>query len=162
VESEFVRRAEPRDADTVVALVAGAGLPVDGVLDGAGGSAGESASEFFVAVRAAEIVGCCGLEVYGGDALLRSLAVAEGERGRGTGARLVERALSEARRLGLESVTLLTTSASGYFPRFGFREVGREDVPAGVRESGEFRGVCPSTATVMILRFDGMAGRSPG
>jgi N-acetylglutamate synthase-like GNAT family acetyltransferase len=88
------------------------------------------------------------------DGLLRSVAVAGDERGRGTGARLVERALSNALGRGLHTVTLLTTTAADYFPRFGFREVGRDDVPSSVRASDEFRSVCPSTATVMIVSFE--------
>jgi amino-acid N-acetyltransferase len=144
VETEVIRRAGDRDADAIVALVAGAGLPLDGLLEG----------DLFVAEREARIVGCCGLEIHGGDALLRSVAVADDERGRGTGARLVERALADALERGLHSVTLLTTTAPGYFPRFGFREVSRDGVPAGVRESEEFRSVCPSTATCMSLRLD--------
>jgi amino-acid N-acetyltransferase len=150
VENETIRRAEAADRDAIVTLVTGAGLPQEGVLDEAGA--------FFVAVRGSRIVGCCGLEVYGGDALLRSVAVAGEERGRGTGARLVEHAISDARERGLASVTLLTTTASGYFPRFGFREAGRDLVPARVRESEEFRSVCPSTATVMLLGLDGASG----
>jgi amino-acid N-acetyltransferase len=145
VETEVIRRAEAGDTDAIVALVAGAGLPLEGIR--------EQSVEFFVAEREARIVGCCGLELYGVDALLRSVAVTDGERGRGTGARLVERALAHALDRGLGTVTLLTTSASGYFPRFGFHEVARGDVPAGVRDSEEFRSVCPSTATCMFLRL---------
>lgn len=136
-----VRRAEPRDAAAIVALVAGAGLPVGGVA--------ERAADFFVAERAGEVVGACGLETYGPDALLRSVAVSDRERGRGVGRRLVERALSEALERELSSVVLLTTTAPDYFRRFGFREVERGDLPAGVRSSEEFRSLCPSTATVM-------------
>ena len=150
MESEIVRRASAREADAVAALVAGAGLPVEGVRD--------HAVELFVAVRGSRIVGCCGLELYGPDALLRSVAVADEARGRGTGARLVRHAISDARERGLTSVTLLTTTARDYFPRFGFREVGRDDVPAGVRGSREFLSLCPSTATVMLLALDGASG----
>jgi amino-acid N-acetyltransferase len=144
--SEIIRRAEARDLEAIVAIVAGASLPVNGVR--------EFRSEFFVSVRDGRVVGCCGLELYGGDALLRSVAVLDDERGRGTGARLVARALADARGRSLRSIALLTTTASGYFARFGFREVGREVVPAAVRASAEFRSVCPSTAACMLLVLD--------
>ena len=146
METDTIRRARGSDRDAIAALVAGAGLPREGVLD--------EASVFFVAERGSQVVGCCGLEVYGEDALLRSVAVADGVRGRGTGARLVERAIADARGRGLASVILLTTTAAGYFPRFGFRDVARDDVPPRVRESDEFRSICPSTATVMRLALD--------
>jgi amino-acid N-acetyltransferase len=138
-----IRRAEARDRDAVVGLLAGAGLPVDGVAEHLG--------DFYVAVRGGEIVGSCGLEVYGPNALLRSVAVSGEERGCGTGRRLVECALADATERGLESVVLLTTSASGYFRRLGFREIGRGEAPGGVRASKEFSHLCPSTATVMRL-----------
>jgi amino-acid N-acetyltransferase len=138
-----IRRAGAEDRDAVVALIERAGLPVEGV-------AGRLA-DFHVAVRGGRTVGACGLETYGPDALLRSVAVADDERGSGTGRRLVERALSDARERGLASVVLLTTSAADYFRRFGFEEVSRDDVSGGVRASGEFSHVCPSTATVMRL-----------
>ena len=150
MNDETIRRAEGSDTDAIVAIVAGAGLPVGGILEHAG--------EYFVAVRGSRVVGCCGLEIYGDHALLRSVAVTDAERGRGVGGRLVERALSHARELGLASVTLLTTTAPGYFPHFGFREVGRDEVPASVRDSEEFRSVCPSTATSMLLAL----GSAPG
>jgi amino-acid N-acetyltransferase len=154
VKTEIIRRAEARDSGALVALVGAAGLPLEGVMDGTG--------EYVVAERDGRLVGCYGIEVYGGDGLLRSVAVTGDERSRGLGARLVEHALSNARERGLRTVTLLTTSASGYFPRFGFREVGRDDTPEDVRASEEFRSVCPSTATVMVLRLESGATRMSG
>ena len=146
METDTIRRANASDRGAIAAIVAGAGLPHEGVLD--------ETSVFLVAERGSRVVGCCGLELYGDDALLRSVAVADAERGRGTGARLVEHAIADARGRGLASVFLLTTTAAGYFPRFGFREVARDDVPPRVRESDEFRSICPSTAAVMRLALD--------
>jgi amino-acid N-acetyltransferase len=146
VSDETIRRAEPGDVDAIVALVTSAGLPAEGVRDQPG--------DYFVVVRDARIVGCCGLERYGDDALLRSVAVDDGERGRGTGARLVNHALSTARASGVRSVTLLTTTAEGYFPKFGFRRIDRDAAPPPVRESEEFRTLCPSTAVVMSLELE--------
>jgi amino-acid N-acetyltransferase len=146
VGHEVIRPAGAADAVAIVDLVEGAGLPLEGVRENLG--------EFLVAERDGRVTGCCGLEIYGTDALLRSVAVAPSERGGGTGARLVERALSGAVERGLASITLLTTTAAGYFPRFGFREIDRGDVPDLVRESKEFLSVCPSTATCMSMRLD--------
>jgi amino-acid N-acetyltransferase len=147
VATEILRRADAHDADALVALVGDAGLPLDGVADGI--------AEFFVAERDSRLVGCCGLEDHGDDALLRSVAVVDEVRGRGVGARLVALALSTANERGLRSVTLLTTTAADYFTRFGFRAVDRDEVPERVRASDEFRSVCPSTAVAMLCRFDG-------
>ena len=44
---------------------------------------------------------------------------------------------------------LLTTTAEGWFPRFGFERIAREEVSEAVRGSVEFGGACPATAAVM-------------
>jgi amino-acid N-acetyltransferase len=45
---------------------------------------------------------------------------------------------------------LLTTTAEDFFARFGFRRTDRTQVPPSVRESREFQGACPTSATVMV------------
>jgi TrmH family RNA methyltransferase len=67
------------------------------------------------------------------------------------GESLVFDRIREARRQRLVSLHLLTVSAAGWFPRFGFREVPRDEVPGEIRGTGEFSVHCPSTATVMEL-----------
>jgi N-acetylglutamate synthase-like GNAT family acetyltransferase len=46
---------------------------------------------------------------------------------------------------------LLTTTAEAYFPSFGFTVTSRATVPDEIRATGEFRGACPESATVMCL-----------
>lgn len=95
------------------------------------------------------VVGVAGLELHGDFGLLRSVAVDEDYRGQGLAAALVEAALERAQRVGLRSVYLLTTSAHDYFVRRGFADVARDDAPAAIRESWEFKNGCPSTAAFM-------------
>ncbi|HEY3587088.1 MAG TPA: GNAT family N-acetyltransferase, partial [Myxococcaceae bacterium] len=78
-------------------------------------------------------------------------AVAENAGGRGVGAELVRAVLERARALGLRELYLLTTSAAGYFPRFGFERIGREALPSSLQASEEMRGACPSSAAAMRL-----------
>ncbi len=54
-----------------------------------------------------------------------------------------------AKRVELRSVYLLTTTARDYFARRGFADCPREEAPAAIRESWEFRTGCPSTAAFM-------------
>ena len=75
------------------------------------------------------VVGAAGLERYADGALLRSVVVDASAQGHGLGQRLTEAALALARDLCMPSVFLLTTTADGFFPRFGFERIGREDVP---------------------------------
>ena len=95
------------------------------------------------------VVGVAGLEVHGEDGLLRSVAVEAEYRGLGLAASLVEAALARAKRLQLRAVYLLTTTAREYFARRGFADCPREEAPAAIRESWEFRTGCPSTAAFM-------------
>jgi len=95
------------------------------------------------------VVGVAGLEIHGEDGLLRSVAVDPDYRGQGLAASLVEAAMQRAKRVQLRSVYLLTTSARDYFARRGFADCRREEAPAAIRESWEFRAGCPSTAAFM-------------
>jgi amino-acid N-acetyltransferase len=102
-----------------------------------------------VAESGADVVGVAGLEVCGGDALLRSVAVADEWRSRGLGRALVARVISDAEARGLHALYLLTTTADRYFPSFGFHRIARDEVPAPIRATKEFRDACPESATVM-------------
>ena len=102
-----------------------------------------------VAQRSARIVGCAALEVYGAAGLLRSVAVDEARRGAGLGHQLTQAALDLARARGLRTVYLLTTTAAGFFPHFGFREIARDEVDPAVQRSVEFTKACPADAVAM-------------
>lgn len=75
------------------------------------------------------IGGVCALHICWEDlAEIRSLAVAEGERERGIGRKLVKACLEEARQLGVSQVFLLTYIPP-YFERAGFRLVEKSTLP---------------------------------
>jgi N-acetylglutamate synthase-like GNAT family acetyltransferase len=143
------RKAEQSDFPAVEELLKTNDLPVDGVK--------ENFASFVVAEDGDRIVGAIGLELYDSVALLRSAVVAAEDRGTGVGRRLVEQILEFAERAGVDEIYLLTTSAEGYFPRFGFVHTTRAAVPAAVKASAEFRGACPDTAFVMERRVGSAA-----
>ena len=136
-----IEHATVDDGPAILQLLANSGLPVDGLLD--------HMHTAIVARDEGRVVGCAALEVYADGALLRSVAVDAAARGGGVGTQLTTAALDLASTLGLPVVYLLTTTAEGYFPRFGFQRVDRQQVPASVQTSVEFRSACPSTAIVM-------------
>jgi amino-acid N-acetyltransferase len=140
-----IDRATPADAVALLALMERAHLPTDGLashLDAA-----------FVAREGDRIVGSVAIEIYADGGLLRSVAVEADRRGTGLGARLTESAIEDARRRALPALYLLTTTAEHFFPRFGFERIGRDEVPASVQASVEFREACPASATVMRKRL---------
>ena len=139
VDAPSIRLARGSDRAAIERLLTAASLTLDGVAD----------VEFYVAERARSVVGCAGVEVRDGAALLRSVAVDRDSRGEGIGERLVQSVLDDAAARKLSPVVLLTATASAWFPRFGFAEITRSDVPASLLESAEFRGACPDTAVIM-------------
>ena len=136
-----IERGGRDDLAAVLALLERHGLPVDGA------AAIEDA--LVVARRDGDVAGAAGLELYADGALLRSVVVDASVQGQGIGQRLTEAALRLARTLGAPAVFLLTTTADGFFPRFGFERIGRDDVPESVRQSVEFQSACPASAIVM-------------
>jgi len=95
-------------------------------------------------------IGYAGLEVYGTDALLRSVVVDPARRRAGAGRSIVEATLAEARALGATRVYLLTTSAKAYFERLGFTAIERASAPAAILATRQAVGLCPSSAPLMV------------
>src|SRR5215470_15043098 len=98
-------------------------------------------------------VGFGGLEVFGSDALLRSLVTLPPLRQTGMGAAMVAVLEIEARALKCRAVYLLTTSDTNFFARLGYAACARDDVPAEVRTSRQFAALCPPTAKAMVKRI---------
>lgn len=99
------------------------------------------------------VIGVAGVEVYGPWGLFRSAAVDPAWRGQKLGAAMTWNRLDWARAQPLRGLFLLTETAAGYWPRFGFERIGRETAPALVRASPEWAGGCPATAVAMRLVF---------
>ena len=96
-----------------------------------------------------QLIGTAALEIYADGALLRSVAVKPRQQGRQLGHQLTDAALQLAANQGAHTVFLLTTTAERFFPKFGFEQIAREQVPASVRGSVEFQSACPASAIVM-------------
>jgi amino-acid N-acetyltransferase len=97
------------------------------------------------------LVGTGGLEIHGHYALLRSLSVKMGIRGKSVGTTITEFLLDEAKKKKLRAIFLLTETAKGFFEKKGFQEIKRDEVPNEVKASSEFSTVCPTSATAMVL-----------
>ena len=136
-----VIRPRPSLADAK-ALLAACNLP-DGDLTAA------HCEHFFYWGPANAPTGLVGLELFGDVALLRSLAVRADVRSSGMGTALVRHAESYGLSQGVRTLYLLTTTAEGYFPKFGFERIQRSDVPSSVQSSVEFTSACPASAVVM-------------
>ena len=136
-----LRPATRADLPAVEHLLRALDLPTAGVA--------EWVERFWIADHGGKAVGVVGLEQYGDEALLRSVAVDPSWRSAGLGRALVDAALRAARTAGAKEMYLLTTTAERYFARFGFVQIARNDVPGAVQQSVEFREACPASAVVM-------------
>lgn len=139
--------ATAADRDAVMELLTAQGLPLDGLAD--------HFETAVVARQGSRIVGSAALELYEDGALLRSVAVDPSVRSLGLGRRLTDAALDRARARHAPAVYLLTTTADGFFPRFGFTRITRDDVPESVKRSVEFQAACPASAIVMRKTMTG-------
>jgi len=148
-----IRAATRDDWPRIAGLLVAAELPLAGA---------EEHLECFILVLGGDaLLGCAALERYGWDGLLRSVAIAAEARGQGLGQALVHEALERARREGLHTITLLTTTAAAFFPRFGFQAIARDAAPCAVQDSVEFREACPASATVLLLHVAQMGDPLP-
>jgi amino-acid N-acetyltransferase len=136
-----VEPAGPADLEGILRLLRDNALPVDGLAD--------HLATALVVRNGDRIVGSAALEVYEEAALLRSVAVSPGLQHAGLGRSLTAAAIDLARQRRIPALFLLTTTADGYFPRFGFERVDRSQVPASVQGSVEFTSACPASAVVM-------------
>jgi arsenate reductase len=132
------------DLPAIEALVDASQLPTAVVAD-------HFPAGYVVARRGARVVGVAALEPHDDVALLRTVAINQDERGKGTGLALVADRLATAWRSGVHRVFLLTTTAPEFFRRFGFAEVDRASAPASLQASPEFGAICPASATCMAV-----------
>ncbi len=134
------------DLPEILTLLEASRLPVAGIREHLGSALG--------ARENGKLVGCAAVEIYGSAGLLRSVAVSEERRGEGLGQRLTEAALELARKRGVRNIYLLTTTASHFFPRFGFTAIPRSELDQALAQSEELRGACPASALAMRATLD--------
>ena len=137
----MIESATERDLPEIRALLGQLHLPLSGV--------DEHLPTMLVAREGQQIVGTAALEMYADGALLRSVAVEPRRQGMQLGHQLTDAALQLAAARGATTVFLLTTTAERFFPRFGFEQIARDEVPPSVRASVEFQSACPASAIVM-------------
>ena len=124
----------------IMGLLETSGLPVKDIADRV---------RLFVAEDSNSIVGTVGIEFEKDTGLLRSLAVDPNLKGRGLGKKLVFFIESFAKDHGVRELYLLTTTAETFFAGLNYKVTDRDQVPGFIKETTEFKGVCPASAVVM-------------
>jgi arsenate reductase len=141
-----VMPATVEDRAEVEALLRTADLPLDGL---------EACfpHDAILARLDGALVGVAGLERWGAFGLLRSVAVAEAQRGKGIAEALIAERLCIAKLDALSAVYLLTMGADRYFERFGFARVERAVLPAILGGSTQLTLPACSTAIAMVKQL---------
>ena len=129
------------DLDAIRRLLLAALLP--------SGDLGGPNQRFIVARQNGRVVGCAGLETFGEDGQLRSMAVHWTSRNSGLGTRIHEHLLFEAVKAGVRNLYVVTTTAADFFARQGYRKIQPADVPPGVVGSEEYTTFVPGGGVVM-------------
>lgn len=136
----LIAPASAEDRAEIDALMLSAALPLDGL----------DHTDLVLARIDGRLVGASGIEQWGGEWLLRSVAVATEHRSSGIAELLVRDRLCMAQLGGATSVHLLTTGARGYFERFGFTAIERATLPKALQQSTQLAISACSTATAMV------------
>lgn len=142
-----IRTPRADDLPALKTLLDNSGLPSSDITE-------EHLGNFIILGQAGRVAGCVGMEAHGEDALLRSLAVDTMMRGEGYGYRLLELMEQRARDEGVRRLYLLTTSAADFFAHHGYEKIDRASVPEAIRNTTQFAGICPASATCLYKPLD--------
>ncbi len=140
------RIASDEDGNAIRDFLERASLPTESI--------GKNSTDFYVAELDGSVAAVAGLEYYGSDALLRSVAVRPELRNRGLGNQIVDFMLSTARGQKSTRVVLLTETAERFFAKKGFTVVDRTSLKNdALSHSSEFAHACPKSAVCMVLNL---------
>jgi len=133
--------AIPEDLESIEALLQETDLTTDGISD--------YFQNYLVLKSGHSLFGVCGLEIYGTDGLLRSLAITPKFQKKGLGSTILEVMLDKARLLNIHTMYLLTNTAEDFYLKHGFMTIYREETPESIQISQEFAHLCPISSKVM-------------
>lgn len=136
----LLQEADQEQRQDIRALLSANGLPVSDLA---------STVKLFALTDQKQLMGSAGLELYGTNALLRSMSVIEHNKGRGLGKKICLAIEAMAKKAGIGVLYLVTTTAAGFFEKMGYLPVRRENLPADILSSAQFNGICPASATIM-------------
>ena len=108
---------------------------------------------FYVLTDGEKVMGSIGLEDDGQSGLLRSLSVEPEKRGNGYGNLLVDFLEDRANAKGIETLYLLTTTATAFFLQKNYVVISRSETPAFIQQTTEFNSTCPASAIIMKKNF---------
>ena len=108
----------------------------------------------FVVEKGSEHVGYFGIELFGDNALFRSMIVLPEFRDQGYGEGIWKLALAMLKENSVHDVYLLTNTAAPFFKKQNFEEYDRGAVPKTIALTSEFVDFCPEDSVCMHYTID--------
>ena len=133
-----------KNINSIISLLEENDLPVSDI---------HSGITFFVEKQDNKVIAVGGLESAGDDAIIRSIAVSDNYKSQGFGSAITRHLINHAKINGIKDIYLLTTTAEKFFPRYGFKKIDRQVIPVNIKNSTQYKDVCPDSAVVMKLDF---------
>jgi N-acetylglutamate synthase-like GNAT family acetyltransferase len=127
----MIELATLADAQSIHQLLTDCDLSISEVL--------EPGTVYFVARLSEKVVGVCGLEFDGESALLRSVAVDNGMRGRGIARALIDDALRELHCKSIRVLFLFSKDMGAYFENLGWVEVPVGEAADALRQAPQVK-----------------------
>ncbi len=113
---------------------------------------------FYEIKEGSELIGVGGIEIYGQNAILRSLAIHKAYHNKGYGKLVTSFLEQTAQKNGIEKLFLLTTTAEIFFKKNGYKLIARDKCPPEILSSGEFSRLCPGSAILWSKAYDFQIG----
>ena len=139
----YIRPARQEEITKIHDILIEAQLPTEGI--------DKYLSNFYVGLIDERIIAAGGLEVHGVFGLLRSVVVIPEYQRHGFARSLCDTIINQASQLNLSAVYLITETAERYFTKLDFAIVPRENAPIDIRNTQEFKELCPESAILMCL-----------
>lgn len=110
--------------------------------------------DYFVGIFFDEnLVAVGGFEHLGNVGLMRSIAVATNQQGKGLATSIVKQLQRNATLLGLKALYLLTETAEHYFLSHGYETIDRDELPTEVTVTKQCQSLCPASAQAMVIHL---------
>jgi N-acetylglutamate synthase-like GNAT family acetyltransferase len=133
------------ERDGLAAALARAGLPADDI---------QSDGPMFWRFENEDVpVGFGGLQIFGDQALLRSVVTLPPVRKRGIGSAIVTALETEARALHCRVIWAVTETGASFFTQLGYRACERDEAPDVIRTTGEFARPRAGSGTCLTKRL---------
>lgn len=106
--------------------------------------------QFFGIKEKNRLIAIGALEIYDDNALVRSVAVHQTHRNLGYGKQIVRYLEKKAIELKINKLFLLTTTAKNFFNKLDCISIQRDLCPPEILSSGQFRDICPKSASCLF------------